>query len=77
MIYLVEDDNCIRDLVIYTLHSAGLAAEGFGDCRVLGRLGRKTPDLVLLDLHAAGGGRHHNLKRCESPPERRSSRFCC
>lgn len=29
LIYLVEDDNSIRELVAYTLHSAGFEAEGF------------------------------------------------
>ena len=29
MIYLVEDDNSIRELVIYTLQSTGLEAAGF------------------------------------------------
>ena len=29
MIYCVEDDNAIRDLMIYTLSSAGFEARGF------------------------------------------------
>ena len=29
MIYLVEDDNSIRELVIYTLQSTGFPAKGF------------------------------------------------
>ena len=29
MIYLVEDDNSIRELVIYTLQSTGFEARGF------------------------------------------------
>ena len=29
LIYLVEDDNSIRELVAYTLHSAGFEAEGW------------------------------------------------
>ena len=29
MIYLVEDDESIRELVIYTLKSQGFEAEGF------------------------------------------------
>ena len=29
MIYLVEDDENIRELVTYTLNSQGLEAEGF------------------------------------------------
>ena len=30
MIYLVEDDESIRELVVYTLNSQGMEAEGFG-----------------------------------------------
>ena len=29
MIFCVEDDQSIRDLMIYTLNSAGFEAEGF------------------------------------------------
>ena len=29
MIYLLEDDDSIRELVIYTLSSQGMEAEGF------------------------------------------------
>lgn len=29
MIYLVEDDNSIRELVIYTLQTTGFEAKGF------------------------------------------------
>ena len=29
MIYLVEDDESIRELVIYTLQTTGLMAKGF------------------------------------------------
>ena len=29
MIYLVEDDESIRELVIYTLQTTGLTAKGF------------------------------------------------
>lgn len=31
MIYCVEDDNGIRDLMIYALNSAGFEAKGFTD----------------------------------------------
>ena len=33
MIYCVEDDNSIRDLMIYTLTIAGFEARGFADSR--------------------------------------------
>lgn len=29
MVYLVEDDSSIRELVVYTLNSTGIQAEGF------------------------------------------------
>ena len=31
MIYCVEDDDNIRELVIYTLETTGLKAKGFAD----------------------------------------------
>ena len=31
MIYCVEDDNSIRDLMIYTLSASGFKAKGFSD----------------------------------------------
>lgn len=51
MIYLVEDDKNIRDLVIYTLNTTGFKASGFSD--VLGlreALEINIPDMILLDI---------------------------
>ena len=31
MIFCVEDDSSIRDLMIYTLNTAGFEAEGFAE----------------------------------------------
>lgn len=51
LIYLVEDDNSIRELVAYTLHSAGFQAEGFARPSAFWHACKtKLPDLVLLDL---------------------------
>ena len=51
MIYLVEDDDNIRELVIYTLRQSGLAAEGFATPGAFyAACERKTPRLVLLDI---------------------------
>lgn len=51
LIYLVEDDNSIRELVAYTLHSAGFQAEGFEKPSAFWHACEtKLPDLVLLDL---------------------------
>ncbi len=51
MIYLVEDDNSIRELVIYTLQTTGFEARGFacaGDFWEAMKKGK--PDMVLLDI---------------------------
>lgn len=51
LIYLVEDDNSIRELVAYTLQSAGFRAEGFEKPSAFWYALKETvPDLVLLDL---------------------------
>ncbi len=51
MIYLLEDDDAIRKLVIYALESQGFAAEGFAlPSAFWSALRRAQPELVLLDL---------------------------
>ncbi len=51
MIYLVEDDGNIRELVVYTLNQTGLEAKGFGlPSRFWAAVERQTPELVLLDI---------------------------
>ena len=51
MIYLVEDDANIRELVIYTLRQSGLAAEGFERPSEFNRAcAEKLPRMVLLDI---------------------------
>ncbi len=51
MIYLVEDDENIRELVIYTLRQSGLQAEGFERPSEFDRAcAQQLPRLVLLDI---------------------------
>ncbi len=51
MIYFVEDDNSIRELVIYTLNSTGLEAVGFEKPSDFWRaMENAEPSLVLLDI---------------------------
>lgn len=54
-IYIVEDDDNIRDMVIYALNSAGFEACGFsgGESFWL-ELGKTVPDLLLLDIMLPG-----------------------
>lgn len=51
MIYLLEDDDSIRKLVVYTLESQGLDACGFERPSEFWRaLDKELPELVLLDI---------------------------
>lgn len=51
MIYLVEDDANIRELVCYTLNHSGLEAAGFErPSQFWKAMERRLPDLVLLDI---------------------------
>ena len=55
MIYYVEDDNNIRDLVVYTLRQTGLEARGFSAAGpFFSALQETTPELVLLDIMLPG-----------------------
>ena len=50
MIYLVEDDESIRELLVYTLNGQGLVAEGFAyPSDFWHAMEKKIPDLVLLE----------------------------
>lgn len=42
MIYLVEDDDSIRELVLYTLHTTGFEAEASGMRPISGRRLKKS-----------------------------------
>lgn len=54
-IYIVEDEDNIRDLVVYALENTRFEANGFPDAeRLLAALEEKTPDLVLLDIMLDG-----------------------
>ena len=64
MIFCVEDDNGIRDLMIYTLNSAGFEAKGFSDgSSFLEAFSKDRPDLVLLDIMLPGEDGISILKR--------------
>ena len=51
MIYLVEDDESIRELVVYTLKSQGMEAKGFERPSLFWKeLEKEHPSLLLLDV---------------------------
>ncbi len=55
LIYIVEDDDGIRHMMIYALRASGFAAEGFPDGRTfLFALESTRPDLVMLDIMLPG-----------------------
>ena len=55
MIYCVEDDNSIRELMLYTLRASGFEAEGFCDGNSLfDALSRHKPQLIMLDIMLPG-----------------------
>lgn len=51
MVYIVEDDENIRELVIYTLNHSGLKAVGFSvPSDFWNALAKEKPELILLDI---------------------------
>ena len=51
MIYLVEDDLSIREMVVYALSHSGLPAKGFGrPAEFWQAMEQEIPDMVLLDI---------------------------
>lgn len=55
MIYCVEDDESIRELIIYTLKSAGYKCAGFSSGTDFWlAMDREKPDLILLDIMLPG-----------------------
>lgn len=67
MIFCVEDDAAIRDLMLYTLHAAGFEAEGFSESTAFwAALAKKTPELIMLDLMLPGEDGISILKKIRS-----------
>ena len=55
MIFYVEDDENIRQLVVYALNNSGFVAEGFEDSASLfERLETELPQVILLDIMLPG-----------------------
>lgn len=55
MIFCVEDDSSIRDLMIYALNAAGFEAAGFSDgTSFWAAMKRQRPELIMLDIMLPG-----------------------
>lgn len=72
MIFCVEDDSNIRELVVYTLESTGFQARGFEDgSSFLEALALETPELVLLDIMLPGEDGMELLKKLKASSKTR------
>ena len=73
MIYFVEDDASIRELVLYTLNNAGFEAEGFGRPSAFwAAMGQVRPALVLLDIMLPEEDGLSILRRLRADPATRA-----
>ena len=55
MIYCVEDDTGIRNMMVYTLNASGYEAEGLPDGDSLkAALDVRLPSLIMLDIMLPG-----------------------
>lgn len=55
MVFCVEDDNSIRDLMIYALNAGGFDAVGFSDGAAFwAAMKQQRPELIMLDIMLPG-----------------------
>lgn len=69
MIYCVEDDASIRELMLYALRASGFEAEGFSEgAGLFGALSQGEPGLILLDIMLPGMDGVEILKALRANP---------
>lgn len=67
MIYCVEDDKSIRDLMLYTLNVSGFDCMGFDSgCELFRALETEMPELIMLDIMLPGEDGISILKRLKA-----------
>ena len=72
MIYLVEDETDIRELVIYTLQNTGFGARGFSGAETFWQaVNEKLPRLILLDIMLPGEDGLEILRKLRASPSTR------
>lgn len=70
MIYIVEDDPNIRELVSYALQTSGVPAAGFADGPSFWQAAaQERPELVLLDIMLPGEDGITILRRLRAAPD--------
>ena len=69
MIYCVEDEGAIRDLMIYTLRASGFEAQGFeNSIGFWSAMKAQKPELIILDVMLPGDDGLTILKRLRVSP---------
>ncbi|MCD8145455.1 MAG: response regulator transcription factor [Oscillospiraceae bacterium] len=69
MIYMLEDDSSIRELVIYALRASVYEAEGYEDAAPFWRAVSETlPQMILLDIMLPGEDGISVLKKLKANP---------
>ena len=67
MIFCVEDDSSIRDLMLYALSTAGFEAKGFADSvEFWSAIKEEMPELIMLDIMLPGEDGISILKKLRS-----------
>ncbi len=69
MVYCVEDDSAIRDLMVYTLRASGFEAMGFeNDTGFWAAMKKQRPEMILLDVMLPGEDGLTILRKLRSSP---------
>ena len=69
MIYCVEDESAIRDLMVYTLQVSGFDAQGFeNDVVFWAAMKEQRPELIILDVMLPGEDGLTILRKLRSSP---------
>ncbi|MFA4034495.1 winged helix-turn-helix domain-containing protein [Blautia stercoris] len=72
MIYCVEDERNIRELLVYTLETTGFEAIGIQEGKELFRcMEKELPDLILLDIMLPGQDGYSILEKLKKDPKTR------
>lgn len=73
MIYCVEDDRNIRELLVYTLATTGFEARGLADGKELWEaLKKELPDMILLDIMLPGEDGYAILEKIKHSADTRN-----
>lgn len=70
MIYILEDEPSIRELVVYTLNQSGMEAAGFDSSQKFwAAMGHRLPQVVLLDIMLPGDDGLSILRQLRTSPD--------